>query len=172
MRYVSVHKRNTTYSVFWGICFWIKALFFKMAICSCKWNTREATGESLKQHCNIHYCCRLVLVQFCEIKCQIIWKFWKKKRKKKELVCLNVSTGDTRTNNAIHTAHSSKSQILLLKKRTYDPKQNYLTLKFNLTLKLALLRAEKCSLWPPKVLSNLKNSVIVWLHFMCTASVN
>jgi len=57
--------------------------------------------------------------------------------KKKELVCLNVNKGDTRTYNAITIAHSSEGHIFPLKICRYDPRQNYLTLKFNLTLKLA-----------------------------------
>lgn len=62
--------------------------------------------------------------------------------KEKELVCLNVTKGDTGTDNAAYVAHAPEGQILPLEICSYDPKQNHLTLKCSLTWRLALLGAE------------------------------
>lgn len=121
------------------------------------WSLHREPGESLELHCNIQYCCRLVGVQFSEMKCQNIGKFLEKE---KEPVCLNVAKVDTGADNATYVAHRPEGQIFLLEICTCDPKQNHLTLKCSLTVRLALLRAEDWVLWSPKVLSILNYSVL------------
>lgn len=57
------------------------------------------------------------------MKCQTIGKFLEKEE---ELVCLNVTKGDTGADNATYIAHRPEGQIPPSEIWTYEPKQNHL----------------------------------------------
>lgn len=115
------HSRNTTYLVFVGYVSGGKKAPQNgpLQLQVKHWSLHREPGESLELHCNIQYCCRLVGVQFSEMKCQSIGKFLEKE---KELVCLNVTKGDAGTDNAIYVAHTPEGQILPLEIYGCDPK--------------------------------------------------